>query len=304
MRLISEMSFLKLSVATLVVFSAGIYCGTLIQDVSSEVGGKPSKVVYLNNSPSSTLAEDGPVQDCEPTFIKEDLQETSDRISELESQNIKLSRQIEHMDLPISKDVTVPELINRVDRLPADLIYQQLGQIFDKEYIDEIDDPHEFAKQLIDIAVSEGGSVDLSESSTDTGVGIDFSFSPVPGLRGFSNLDVVEQYDRLFVHFNAPATYQSLIVRWQHAETGEILQFSPLELLGNQEDYISLQPRKGWMIGEYQVSVFDLSAGNQLVGTGSYWVNDVVVSERAGPQPDNEIIEDLLSAGLAMPKSY
>jgi hypothetical protein len=298
------MSVLKLTVASLAVFSAGIYCGTLIQDVSSVVEEKPGKVVYLNNSPSYKTNGDGPVQDCGTTLIKENLQEASNKISELESQNIKLSRQIEQMDLPISSDVTVPELMGRVDLLPADLIYQQLERIFDEEYIDSIEDPHEFAKQLIDVAISEGGSTDSAGLTVDADVAVEFSFSPVPGMREFSTLDIVEQHDRVFVHFNTSATYSSLIVRWQHLETGEILQFSPLELLGNQEKYISLQPRSGWKRGDYEVSVFDLSAENQLVGTGTYWVNDVVASENDGSQPDYEIIEDLLSAGHAMQKSH
>jgi hypothetical protein len=298
------MSILKLTVASLAVFSAGIYCGTLIQDVSSEVEEKPGKVVYLNNSPSSKTNGDGPVQDCEQNLIKVDLQEASNKISELESQNLKLSRQIEQMDLPISSDVTVPELMDRVDLLPADLIYQQLGRIFDEEYLDSIEDPHEFAKQLIDVAISEGGISDRDGLTADADVAVEFSFSPVPGMREFSTLDVVKQHDRVFVHFNTSATYPSLIVRWQHLETGEILQFSPLELLGNQEKYISLQPRSGWKRGDYEVSVFDLSAENQLVGTGTYWLNDVVASENDGSQPDYEIIEDLLSAGHAMQKSH
>ena len=111
MQLIIKMSVLKLTVASFAVFSAGIYCGTLMQGVTSEVEEKPGKVVYLNNSPSSTTNGGGPVQDCEPTLIKEDLQEASHKIAELESHNMELSRQIEQMDLPISTDLTVPELM-------------------------------------------------------------------------------------------------------------------------------------------------------------------------------------------------
>lgn len=291
------MTVVKIVSVIAVVFLAGLYCGTHIQ--LRHEGGAASRKGVLSRCDVSNQQ----VADSHATQ-EDNLLQGKREIAMQETQRSRLMRQMEQMDLPLAESTTIPELMDRVERLPADLIYQQLENLFDREYVERVEDPHDFAKRLIEVALSEGSFGDNIESETDSKVALGFSLSPVAGLREFVSLDEVEQHERIFVHFSSPSTFQNLIVRWQHAESGEILQFSPLNLLGNQGSYISLQPRGGWRTGIYQVSVYDLSAQQHLVGAGSYRVSGVRFRERQADEPDHEVIEDLVSSGRAALKSY
>ena len=221
-------------------------------------------------------------------------------ISQLEARNQALAQQIEQMNLPISRDTTYPELLARVDRLPALLIRQQLRHLFDDDYVETIEDPHEFARELIEVAL------DQAPEQTDDSLQIAFSLSPTWGLRNFSQLDKIDEFDQVFAHFVANRNFANLIVRWQHLGTGEILRFGPLQLADNQVRYQSLKPSQGWSSGNYQVSVYDLESDKRLVGTGSFIISGVnpQTEENATSQPDMDVINDLLSSGAASPKSF
>ncbi|MEM7563146.1 MAG: hypothetical protein AAF353_08880 [Pseudomonadota bacterium] len=221
-------------------------------------------------------------------------------ISQLEARNLALSRQIEQMNLPISSNTTYPELLARVDRLPGSLIRKQLRTLFDEDFVDTIDDPHDFAKELIEVAL------DTESEETNDSLQIAFSLSPTWGLRNFSYLDTIDEYDQVFAHFVAAQNFPNLIVRWQHRDTGEILKFGPLQLIDNQSRYQSLKPSQGWETGSYQVSVYNLDNEKQMIGSRLFQISGVEeqAGESAGKQPDLDVINDLLSSGAASAKSF
>jgi hypothetical protein len=197
------------------------------------------------------------------------------------------------------------ELRDRIDLLPELLIDQQLEQLFDREYLDGVDNPRVFAKELLDIAISDGDIRSL-EAVIEENIGIDieFSLSPSSGLRHFNRLTEVERFDTIFTHFISSMDKPNLLVRWQHTETGEILYFSPLKLAATQRTYISLTPKRGWQAGNYLVSLYDLNNKQELLSSNVYQIDTVLGGEEAGPQVDQDVIEDLISSGMAVPKAY
>jgi hypothetical protein len=99
----------------------------------------------------------------------------------------------------------------------------------------------------------------------------------------------------------------SSIIRWQYPATGEILLFQQQALRANlQSQAISLRPSQGWQTGNYKVSVYDMNDDKRLIGTNGFSVSSIVVDDTgsAGNAPDTDIIQDLLSTGEAVPKSY
>jgi hypothetical protein len=200
---------------------------------------------------------------------------------------------------------TGSDLKKRIDQLPELLINQQLAMLFDQEYLDDVGNPKVFAKKLLDVALADGDINYLETADTEHAVvDIEFSLSPASGLRQFSRLAEVEPFDRVFVHIISSADYHNLMVRWQHRDTGEILYFSPLDLTADQRVYLSLSPKRGWLPGGYLVSLYDLNNSQKLVSSNEYQIDSVLNVGDQQPQADKDVIEDLLSNGMAVPKAH
>jgi hypothetical protein len=228
----------------------------------------------------------------------------SDVLSELESDNQALLYQI--MQLRLDTDVVPTEtyLSEQIDRLPESFIEQQLEFLFDEKYLVGIDDKKAFAKNIAMIALADVDDANIDPAAeNNTYVDIVFSLSPVYGLRQFSTIDNLERDDTIFAHFTSTIEYPDLIVRWQHASSGEILRMSPLALHDNQNGYISLKPDAGWKTGSYQVSLFDVNDNKRLIGSYSYNISNVIESENRASHVDRDVINDLISSGIAAPKS-
>ncbi len=196
-------------------------------------------------------------------------------------------------------------LKDRIDQLPDILINSQLEQIFNQDYLDKVTDSKALARKLVDVALANGDFENLEQAAPESAiVDIEFSLSPISGLRLFAQLSEIEQFDRVFAHFRSPTDYPNLMVRWQHKESGEILYFSPLLLPSDKRDYISLNPDRGWLPGSYQVSLYDLDNSQQLVGSNDYFIDTVIEAEHDDSQLDRDVINDLISNGLAVPKAY
>ncbi|MEJ2613182.1 MAG: hypothetical protein P8179_24805 [Candidatus Thiodiazotropha sp.] len=291
---------LQLTALIFSVFSAGLYCGNQISLDSKN--DAPPREASSNNHTSSPSNSHEKLADESRDNTETGLFQAENKTSELELQDIALAKQIEQNNLPIPENMTVHELMDRVDLLPSSLINQQLENTlgFDKNYIENIEDPNDFAKQLIEIALSdEALTEDDLMSELDARVIIDFSLSPVAGLRQFNSLSTLAQYNRIFVHFISQATFPSLIVRWQHYDTGEILILTPQQLRDNQNRYLSFIPENGWKAGTYQVSVFDLNSNHRLVGTSTYHIDRVIEDDKQNHRPNQDVIDDLVSTGRA-----
>lgn len=292
----------KLALVILVGCAAGFYAGYrfALPDISAVPGTQPVK----NQAIAAPEVSPAPFADEQNARLRKALLRARAQISNLESRNKALAEQVDLLGIPLADDLTYDELLLRVDRLPPDLVRELLMQVFDDAYVENLDNPNAFARDMIDIALQEDLSEDLEEEFEP--VGISFSLSPIRGLRSFTSLNEVEQYDRIFTHFIAAQSYPNMIVRWQHRESGEIVQFGPLQLSDNQGQYLSLQPQAGWREGVYQVSVFDLDSDRRLVGTSSFRLETIIEqdAEQARAGSDMDVINDLISRGLARPKSF
>jgi len=230
------------------------------------------------------------------------LSQADKEITRLEALNRALALQIELMNLPLAQSTTHEQLLGRIDSLPAPVVNNVLAYLFDEEFLATIENPNEFAKDLVDVALDNDEVEDVSGN-----VSIEFSFSPIYGLRQFSYASDLQQFDRIFAHLSATQDMPSIIIRWQHQATGEILLFGQQALRANaQSQFISLKPSQGWRTGNYKVSVFDMDDDKRLVGTNEFSVASIQADESGstGHQPDMDIIQDLLSTGEAVPKSY
>ncbi|MET0068572.1 MAG: hypothetical protein ABW096_00930 [Candidatus Thiodiazotropha sp.] len=233
------------------------------------------------------------------------LVHASDVISQLESDNQALSHQIDQMGLNSGQGSAKSDLLLRIDRLPETLISQQLEMLFDDEYLEHINDKRSFAKQLVEIALADVES-HLIETENDDNpyIEIEFSLSPVTGLRQFIAIADIEAYDTIFAHFSSATAYARLIVRWQHAGSGEILRMGPLSLQDNLNGFLSLKPENGWKPGYYNVSLFDINDNQKLVASSRYFIESISETESQAAEADQDVINDLISNGLAIPKSY
>ena len=230
------------------------------------------------------------------------LTQANQEITRLEALNQALARQIELLNLPLSQSLTHEQLLGRIDSLPASVVNNLLAYLFDEEYLAGIENPNEFAKDLVDVALDNDDVEDVSGN-----VLIEFSFSPIYGLRQFSYASDLQQFDRIFAHLSATQDMPSSIIRWQHQATGEILLFEQQALRADaQSQVISLKPSQGWQTGDYKVSVYDMNDDKRLVGTNEFSVASIQADEfgSTGNRPDVDIIQDLLSTGEAVPKSH
>lgn len=282
----------------LVIFGAGFYGGYRYHDseiVAANPAGAsaPAGIAPASQDPDIVISD-------EQKRLRDKLLRASREITDLEARNQALARQIEQMDLPLPSSTTYAELLQRVERLPASLVNQQLKLIFDEEYLENVEDPNEFAKELIEVALSE------EEPEAEVQVQVEFALSPVRGVRQFSSLQQLDRNDSIFAHFTSSMVLNNLIVRWQHRNTGEILQFGPLRLSDGRSNYLAMKPQNGWRTGQYQVSVFNFDDARRQIGAGSYQIASITSdSEQANDsQADQDVIEDLISTGQALPKSF
>jgi hypothetical protein len=230
------------------------------------------------------------------------LSQANQEITRLEALNRSLARQIELLNLPLAPSITHEQLLGRIDSLPASVVSNLLAYLIDEEYLAAIEDPNQFAKDLVDVALDNDEVEDVSGN-----VSIEFSFSPIYGLRQFSYASDLQQFDRIFAHLSTTQDMPSSMIRWQHQATGEILLFKQQALRADaQSQMVSLRPSQGWQTGNYKVSVYDMDDDKRLVGTNEFSVASIQADESGSTrnQPDMDIIQDLIAIGEAVPKSY
>lgn len=238
--------------------------------------------------------------DQENNLLKSELQAANNEISDLAELNHSLTQFVEQYNIPIPASTTYTGLLERIDKLPVKFINQQLSYLFDEEYISNIDNPHEFSKTLVEIALSQ-----QQEENVLGAANIVFSCSPIKGLRELAADITIDQFDTLYAHITPTQDIANAIVKWQHVDSGVILLFTSLALdTQKQSQYVVIRPGNGWHEGRYQVTIHDMGGNKQLIATNSFHVS-AVNSSKDKPDasgPDNDILQDLIISGRAIPK--
>ncbi|MCG7904776.1 MAG: hypothetical protein JAY60_20425 [Candidatus Thiodiazotropha weberae] len=282
------------------LFVAGVCCGYILTPRAENLDGQLVQVTQSETVPNGYHVE-------LEQLSRQKVLLTRDECTAIVANSGKdeIQTQKDFSKESINTQNSYADLRDRIDLLPELLIEQQLEQLFDRVYLDSLVNPRGFAKELLDIAISDGDIRSLEAVIEDSiVVDIEFSLSPSSGLRHFSRLTEVERFDTIFTHFISSVDQSNLLVRWQHKETGEILYFSPLELTADQRAYISLTPQRGWQPGGYLISLYDLNNKQKLLSSNDYQIDAVIGGEESGRQVDQDVIEDLLSSGMAVPKAY
>ena len=230
-----------------------------------------------------------------------ELSKAKDTISSLQKMNENLETQIEQLNLPISSSMTYPDLVDKIDKLPISFINNQLGYLFDKETINQLEDSRAFSKRLLEVALEESDDNNQSDMAT-----IAFSKSPAYGIRMIEQNIEVNAGDSIFAHILPNETLEEFIVKWQYQNTGEILLFKKQTILPNKDNqYVWLRPKKGWQPGVYTVSIYSMDDSVSPIAVNSYNIVSVAGGSSSGELSVNTrneaIIQEMLSSGQAVP---
>jgi len=238
--------------------------------------------------------------DRENNRLESELMAASNEISDLIELNRSLSQLVEQVNIPIPASTSYTGLLEGIDQLPVGFIKQQLSYLLNEEYISTIENPHQFSKSLVGVALSQEQSEDFSGAAN-----IVFSYSPIKGWRELGAETTIDEFDTLYAHISPTQDIAKAIIKWQHADSGEILVFNPLTLdVQNQSQYVVIRPDNGWYKGHYQVTIHDMDNDRQLVGANSYHVSAIHSSDEIqdASGPDDDILQDLIMTGRAIPK--
>jgi hypothetical protein len=293
------MSWYQHAILSLLLFLFGFLCGNMLPTASccnTEIAEKVTPLMEAGDKAPSLA------QIPQQNEIIHYLANCDARV-DLELDVGRVSAETYPAALPINLSQQYSDLKERIDHLPEIFINKQLEQVFDENYLDSVNDRRALAKKLVDVALADGNPMSSDmENMESANIEIEFSLSPIPGLRQFGNSVEIDQHDKIFAHFISSADHTNLMVRWLHRDTGEILIFSPLKLYQDQGKYISLTPRNGWQPGSYMIGLFDLNNNQKLVTSRAYTIDNILLSERQPGQADSDVINDLISSGLAVPK--
>lgn len=230
-------------------------------------------------------------------LLRNELSKANQELDQLKGLNDALSTQIARLNLPIAS-MTYPELIDKIDQLPDSFISDKLAYFIDKDAIADIEDVRAFSKRLIDVALAEG------EDSGQTGSAvITFSTSPVFGNQLISQSASVHKFDTIFAHIESSGRLDQAIVKWQELNSGEILLFKNHSLdPENPSKYIFLRPRSGWKSGSYRVSLHTMDDQVNPISGNSYSIATVVGEDSDSSSANNNVIQELIATGQAVPK--
>jgi hypothetical protein len=284
-------------VSSLIAFAGG-YAVALHDEQAGAVTA--DEIRASASRPSDNPRRSAGKPDIDDTNLAAELSEANEKIARLQRLNSSLSRQIEQMDLPLPTSTTYPELLHKIDRLPASFINQQLTSYFGEEYVSRIEDPYEFSKQVVEMVLD-----DQSDEIPDGSVSIEFSQSPISGVRQLSQTVELDQYDTVFAHVTATQDVANCIAKWQHVNTGEVLLLRQLDLKATRSSqYVWVKPSLGWQPGSYALTIHDMDNDKQLIASSSLQVANVLTDRANGEQnkADNDVIQDLLLSGQATPK--
>ena len=238
--------------------------------------------------------------DRENNRLRSELLTATNEISNLTESNQSLTQLVEQFNVPIPATTTYTGLLEYIDKLPVRFVKQQLSYLFGEEYSSVIENPHQFSKSLVEVALSREQNENFSGAAN-----IVFSYSPIKGWRELATDITIDQFDTLYAHISPTQDIANAMVKWQHADSGEILLFDPLTLdAQSQSQYVVIRPDNGWYKGRYQVTIHDMDNGRQLVGANSYQVSAVHSSDenQNASGPDEDILQDLIITGRAIPK--
>lgn len=270
------------------VFAFGLVCFVAGYAVSTATRNHVTgqTVVSFNNDKPEVFFESSGI---DPVEV-ERLQKLNDELRKA------LANNVHPVSMPVS--TTYQDLVKKIDKLPENLIRKNLASILDDEYLKQIDDIRGFSKRLLEAALEEN-----PVKQSDVIASIEFSTSPVYGSNLLGSGVNVGQYDKIFAFITVSEPLSKAFVKWQNAETGELLLFRSVRLnTANGFDFVSTRPGSGWQSGQYQVSVFLADKELTPIGGGSYVIAGITEQPGGAKAVNESIVQDMINSGQAIRK--
>lgn len=198
----------------------------------------------------------------------------------------------------VVKPQTYAVLADKLDKLPEPFIEAQLEKYLGRESLEKISDTRAFSRRLLEVALEDQAEPPTDDDAVHP-VDIQFSKSPLYGKQMLAQDVAVSKYEPLFAHILSNEAGE-VIVKWQDAGSGEILIFQKISIGPGSEPYVVATPATGWRNTLYRVSLNSIDDSVKLMGSNAYNVSQVY--DDGGRKPNTEVIQDLVSMGLAVPK--
>lgn len=286
------MKLLAILTASFIVGITTVYLDTVEQRPANRADGNTNPQPAASSVQEATLH---PMQDQDIASFGSKQVTDNQQDPDQADLDRSLSRYIKQYNIPISATTTYNALLEQIDNLPLELIRLQLTYLFDRQYVSTIENAREFSRSLVEIALSQ----QQQENATGT-ASIDFSFSPVIGLRELAADIDIDQFDTVYAHIATTQDMTNTIIKWQHLESGEILLFTPLPLdTQKQSQYVVIRPGNGWHEGHYQVTIHNMDGDRELVAANRFHVTSITQNATGS---DKDILQDLILTGRAFPK--
>ena len=235
---------------------------------------------------------------CQPEMLVDDAGGFSQQpVSDSEHQkklDSALSQQLERYNLPISNDIGYGGLMEKIDRLPPEFIKRQLGFLFDSKYVDGIEDPHAFSKQLVDIIL------DNETPGIPQDISLTFSRSPIPGIDTLPYQASIGSTDTVFAHIHSAEPVGDVMAKWVSMSSGEVLGLKKIHLGSGEDQYVWLKPSSGWKPGEVAVNLYSMKHNMASLGGGRFNISSI--KKQDSEPAEDHVMNELINSGQAVPR--
>ena len=281
--------------AFLFTFSAGYITGANVEpcDINSP---KQQRIAQQENScDDSALA-------AELQIVRSELSASQQKFNELASRNARLSELVDKHNIPINGTETFSSLIEKLDNIPTSVVDKYLERHFGEDIRSHVSDTKTFAKKLLEVALDDEHS--LENESGD--INIEFSLSPIIGVRPISSDATVSKYNSVFAHVIPTGSFRTkdVLLKWENVTSGELVAFRRASLSFDSSDtaYFTAYPNQGWKPATYKVSIYTLDDEVVFLSQGSFSISTVDGSEQTERTVNKQIVEELISTGKAWKK--
>jgi len=267
--------FFSISIALLI----GLFGGYFISE-------KPTQVIKTN---TQTLTVEVP-QTINDDYhkklalnLKNEVDKANAEIAYLQRTNFDLTEKLQQS---FSNKAKKQELERQIDNMPESYLTKQLERKIRIDSFDEIEDVHQFSKNLLDAALED------TDYDTSENIDITFGFSSIRNTQSFSGSVSAAISDKIFAFISTSVDSSDVLVKWHNIETGELLRFKNMKVSKDKyANFVSTTPKKGWSKGSYRVTVFKPDQIVSPIGSRSFTISDITdIPNNSSEQINNELI--------------
>ena len=211
------------------------------------------------------------------------LAESDSMIKYLQGMNDSLSSLLAGKKEELAVLLARPDIQKKINSMSDREISEKLLMMLRAEDLENIQNKKEMAMRLAEVALS-GKEADTSMVTGAVAVSI------FPEHVAHANeLLNIKRYDRLYAHLSLSDQLEKTLVKWTNLSTGRTMLFKRMAFApGELRKHVSMRPKTGWVVGDYQVSFYKIDQGFTLLANANYTLQTVEDSEppeiRKGPR--------------------